>query len=166
MPIYVLDSNFFIQAHRFHYPIDVASGFWNKIKHLADQGKVISIDKVKDEIYGKNDALEAWCRTNLPLDFFKDTSSVIPEYVQVTAWAMSRRNHYLPNAINEFLDADEADAFLVSYCLSDPTNRIVVTQEISEPGRKNKVKIPEACIALNVPYLNTIEMLRQLGETF
>jgi hypothetical protein len=47
MPVYVLDSNFFIQAHRFHYPIDVAAGFWNKVRQLAEEGRVISIDKVK-----------------------------------------------------------------------------------------------------------------------
>jgi hypothetical protein len=99
-------------------------------------------------------------------DFFQDTSVVMAAYAQVTAWAMSRREHYLPNALNEFLDAEEADAFLVAYCLAENTNRFVVTQEISEPNRQNKVKIPDACNALNVSYVNTIEMFRQLGETF
>ncbi len=166
MSVYVLDSNFFIQAHRFHYPIDVAAGFWNKVRQLAEQGKVISIDKVKKELYNKNDALEDWCRNNLPYVFFKDTSAIMASYAQVTSWAMSRSGHYLPNALNEFLDADEADAFLVAYCLEDPVNRFVVTQEISEPNRQNKVKIPDACIALNVSYMNTIKMFRHLGETF
>jgi len=166
MSVYVLDSNFFIQAHRFYYPIDVAAGFWNKVRQLAEQGKVISIDKVKKELYDKNDALEDWCRNNLPENFFKDTSEVMAAYAQVTAWAMARNRHYLPNALNEFLNADEADAFLVAYCLADSTNRFVVTHEISEPNRKNRVKIPDACIALNVTYVNTIEMFRQLGETF
>ncbi len=166
MLVYVLDSNFFIQAHRFHYPIDVAAGFWNKVRQLAEQGRIISIDKVKKELYDKNDALEDWCRNNLPDDFFKDTSILMPVYAQVTAWAMSRSGHYLPNALNEFLDADEADAFLVAYCLPEITNRILVTQEVSEPNRKNKVKIPDACIALNISFVNTIEMFRQLEETF
>jgi hypothetical protein len=166
MPVYVLDSNFFIQAHRFHYPIDVATGFWNKVRQLAEEGRIISIDKVKKELYDKNDALEEWCRNNLPEDFFKDTSVVMAACGQVTSWAMSRSSHYLTNALNEFLDADEADAFLVAYCLADPATKFVVTQEVSEPNRKNKVKIPDACIALNVSYVNTIEMLRQLRETF
>lgn len=127
MEVYVLDSNFFIQAHRVSYPLDIAFSFWNKVKQLADQGKIISIDKVKNELYDKNDALEAWCIDNLPEDFFKDTSHVMAAYGQVTSWAISRSGHYLPNALNEFLDADEADAFLVSYCLADNTNRFVVT---------------------------------------
>ncbi len=140
MPVYVLDSNFFIEAHRNNYPLDVAIGFWNKVRQLAEEGKVISIDKVRREIYDKNDALEDWCRNNLPKDFFKDTSVVMNEYAQVATWAISKSEHYLPNALNEFLNADEADAFLVAYCLADPANRCVVTQEISEPNRRNKVK--------------------------
>jgi len=166
MPIYVLDSNFFIQAHRFYYPIDVAAGFWNKVRDLAEEGKIISIDKVKAELYDKNDALEEWCKNNLPDDFFKDTSTVLGAYGQVTAWAASKSGHYLPNALNEFLDADEADAFLVAYCLANADNRFVVTHEVSNPNKRNKVKIPDVCMALNVSYVNTIEMFRQLGETF
>lgn len=60
MPIFVADSNFFIEAHRVNYPIDIATGFWNKIKELAERGDIISIDKVKDELYDHNDELENW----------------------------------------------------------------------------------------------------------
>ena len=44
MGLYVIDSNFFIQAHRESYPLDIAFSFWNKVKHLADEGKITSID--------------------------------------------------------------------------------------------------------------------------
>ena len=166
MKIYVVDSNFFIQAHRVNYPLDIAFSFWNKVKELANSGRIISIDKVKNELYDKNDDLEDWCKVNLPENFFKSTDDVMAEYARVTAWAISMNNHYLPNALNEFLDADEADAFLVAYSLADDQNRIIVTHEVSQPKRKNRIKIPEACSPFNVRYLNTIEMLREIGETF
>ena len=165
MSVYVIDSNFFIQAHRVYYPLDVAYSFWQKVKQLAHEGKIISIDKVKDEIFDHNDELEEWCKENLPDDFFKDSSSTILEYSQVTAWAISKNDHFLPQALNEFLDANEADAFIIAFVLND-SNKILVTQETSEPFRRNKVKIPDACIALNVRYLNVMEMFRQLNETF
>ncbi len=82
----------------------------------------------------------------------------------VSSWAISKSDHYMQNALNEFLD--EADAFIVAYALFDHDNRIIVTQETSEPNRKNKVKIPDACNALNVQFVNTMDMFRQLGETF
>ena len=36
MPIYIVDSNFFIEAHRINYPIDIALSYWEKIKKFAD----------------------------------------------------------------------------------------------------------------------------------
>jgi hypothetical protein len=166
MSLYVVDSNFFIEAHRSTYPIDVAQSFWNKVKQMANENKIISIDKVKKEIYDHEDALKTWCVDNLPTDFFKDTTTIINEYTIVASWAGSRRGHYLPNALAEFLHADQADAYLVSYSLADTVNRVLVTQEISNTNQKNKIKIPEPCNALGVQFCNTIEMFRRLGETF
>jgi len=166
MSIYVVDSNFFIQAHRVTYPLDIAFSFWKKVKQLAEEGKIISIDKVKTEIYSNNDALKEWCQANLPDDFFKDSSRIMASYAQVSTWAISRSAHYLPRALNEFLDADEADAFIVAFALTDTGNRIVVTQEVSEPNRRNKIKIPDACNAFDVQFVNTMDMFRQLGESF
>lgn len=164
--IYILDSNFFIQAHRSTYPLDVALGFWDKVKSLAESGVIVSIDKVRDELYDKNDDLEDWCKRNLPDGFFKDTSSVMAEYARVSAWAYSKSSHFLPNALNEFLDAGEADAFLIAYTLAGTNTRCIVTQEVSNPQRKNKVKIPDCCDNLNVSYVNVMDMFRLLRETF
>lgn len=166
MKEYVLDSNFFIQAHRATYPLDVAKSFWLKVSELARTGKIISIDKVKNELFNKNDELEDWCKTNLPDDFFKKSSNALNEYSQVSSWAISKRDHYLQNAINEFLDVDEADAFLVAYVLEKIEFRVLVTQEVSDPNRKNKIKMPEPCNHFGVRYMNTIEMFRKLGITF
>lgn len=77
-----------------------------------------------------------------------------------------KEKSFSPNALNEFLDADEADAFLIAYALADKNNRIIVTQEISEPNAKRKVKIPEPCLVFDIKYLNTIELFRKLGISF
>jgi Domain of unknown function (DUF4411) len=166
MSVYIVDSNFFIQAHRASYPLDVATSFWNKVIQLAEEDKIISIDKVKNEIFKNEDGLKQWCEINLPDNFFRDTSTIISQYSQIATWAASKSEHYLPNALAEFLNADEADAWLIAYALADTIGNILVTHELSEPGRKNKIKIPDVCIANGIQYCNTIEMLRQLGERF
>jgi len=166
MPIFLADSNFFIEAHRATYPIDVAHSFWHKVKQLADVGRIISIDKVRKELFEHEDALKLWCVDNLPQDFFKDTTTVIQQYSQIAAWAASMSSQYLPVALAEFLDADEADAHIVAYALADKATRIITTQKVSQPNRRNKIKKPEACNAFEVQYCNTIEMFRKLGEFF
>lgn len=165
MSTYVVDSNFFIQAHRAHYPFDVAVSFWDKVKQLAHTQRIISIDKVKDEIYGHNDTLEDWCRINLPQDFFKTTNSVMREYARISNWAQAKKDQYRPRAIQEFLGSAEADAFLVAYVLNNDDTKII-TQEVSAPNIKTKIKIPEVCNAFNVEFMNVINMFRDLGETF
>jgi hypothetical protein len=57
MSVFIVDSNFFIQAHRANYPLDIAITFWKKVKELADNGSIVSIDKVKHEIYQNDDEL-------------------------------------------------------------------------------------------------------------
>jgi len=164
MSVFVVDSNFFIQAHRAVYPLDVVVSFWEVLRKLANDGVIISIDKVKNEIYQNNDELKGWCKDNLPDDFFKSSETAIVEYGEVVAWTMSKIDHFLPKAIDEFMDSEEADAWIVSYCLKH--EYLLITHEISQPGRKNKIKIPEPCKALGVSHLDTIGMFRQLGIQF
>ena len=73
MSKFIVDSNFFIQAHRSIYPLDVVQSFWLKVKSLSQNGIIVSIDKVKKEIFDNSsheDELKLWCEANLPNDFF------------------------------------------------------------------------------------------------
>jgi hypothetical protein len=58
MSAFVVDSNFFIQAHRVTYPLDIALSFWKKIRQLASESKIISIDKVRNELFTNDDLLK------------------------------------------------------------------------------------------------------------
>lgn len=100
MPKFIVDSNFFIEAHRVNYPIDIATGFWNKVKDLAEKGVLISIDKVKEELYDHNDELELWCKENIPVGFFKDSTEALIYYGTISQWAITNKNGYTPGAVN------------------------------------------------------------------
>lgn len=160
VPPFLLDSNFFIQAYRFHYPLDVVPGFWMKVKELAENGTLISIDKVQQEIFRNKDDLTAWCIDYLPEDFFKDSSIVLPSYTKIVGWVNSRTPPYTRPALNEFLDADEADAWLVAYALANGNS--IVTHETSEPRRISKVKASP----FGIKCYTTIELFRELKEVF
>lgn len=167
MSKFIVDSNFFIEAHRSIYPLDVVQSFWTKIKSLADNGIILSVDKVKREIYDNSsheDELKIWCETNLPNDFFVNTDSVLQNYITIVDWTNSMSHHYKNRAIQEFLETDLADPWLVTFAMSN--NWTIVTYEKSEPNRQNRIKIPEVCNQFNVRYINTIEMLRELNENF
>lgn len=165
MSLYLVDSNFFIQAHRLYYPLDVIASFWSKVSQLSDQGIIKSIDKVKIEIYDNSaheDELKAWCQSHLSTDFFISTESSIANYAQIAQWASSMSHQYHKNAIDEFLATNLADPWLVAHAMGQKIT--IVTYEKSEPYIKRKIKIPEVCNQFGVRYINTIEMLRELKE--
>ena len=163
--VYVVDTNFFIQAHRVSYPIDVVPSFWNKVKELADAGIIISIDKVKKEIYNNEDELKNWCENNLSSGFWKDSDTILREYSRIANWSVSQTGRYTQNAIQEFLDADEADAFLVAFTLAEIDNNKIVTYERSS-NKRDRIKIPDVCAVFGVQYLEPIAMFRELREKF
>lgn len=118
MADYVLDTNFFVQAHRSTYPLDIATGFWTALKSIAEDDIVCSIDKVHDEIFTNDDDLTEWIDSSLPDSFFRvtGTDQVVQSYQELAPWVVGRGDHYREAAINEFLEYDNADAWLIAYC--------------------------------------------------
>ncbi|WP_374540203.1 DUF4411 family protein [Flavobacterium sp.] len=158
---FLLDSNFFIEAYRTSYPFDVVPSFWMKVKELAEQRKIISIDKVKKELLQNKDELSDWIIDNLPEDFFKDTSSEMTNYATLIGWVYSKSDQYSPTAISEFLDADEADAWLIAFAMTYGNQ--IVTHEVSKPNSKSRVMLPDAANPFNIICIKTIDLFRALG---
>ncbi|MFN0215799.1 MAG: DUF4411 family protein [Saprospiraceae bacterium] len=163
MPPFLLDANFFIEAYRKGFPMDVVPSFWDKLKELSIVSKVISLDKVKAEIFKHEDALKQWCENHLPENFFYDSSEVILVYGEVVRWAHSKRdNPYTQAALDVFMDADTADAWLVAYALQHGLP--LVTNEVSAPDSKRSIKIPDVCRPFGVQVYQPMDMFRALGE--
>ena len=150
---YLLDSDVFIQAKNLHYGFDFCPAFWEWIDIGAAGGTVLSIDKVRDELIGGGDDLAAWAQQRGEEFFLKPDADVLASLRAVSAWASGAG--YEQAAVNIFLQA--ADYYLVAH--AHAANHVVVTHEVPSPSLK-KIKIPDACIGLNVKCVNPFEMLR------
>lgn len=162
--VFILDTNVFIEAYRKNYPFDVFPGFWLTLKELADNGRIISIDKVKQEIVIQKDELSEWIKTVMTVKFFKSTNTeaIIFPLKQLAEWANKNENNYTSNAVNDFLQSTRADMWLIAYALSIGGTGTIVTQETSAPEQKSKIKIPDVCKQFGIEYSDTIGMLRRL----
>ena len=156
---YLLDANVFIQAKNLHYGFDICPGFWDWLIQANAQGKVYSIEKVKDELEAGNDELAAWARARGETFFLPPDMQVAQAFGQVSAWV--KQAGYEPAALNTFLQV--ADYYLVAHALAH--NFIVVTHEVPASTRK-KVKIPNVCIGLGIKHMTPYEMLRHEGAKF
>lgn len=154
MTRYLLDANVFIQAKNLHYGFDFCPAFWDWIEQKAAAGIVGSIEKVGDELIGFGDDLSDWA-TGMGEDFFASpTPEVLPALTSVGQWAVSQ--NYDPAASSAFMQV--ADCWLVAAALAQQS--VVVTHEKPGSGSIKKIKIPDACVGLDVKCMTPYELLR------
>jgi len=150
---YLLDTNVFIQAKNLHYGLDFCPAFWDWLIANNGAGNVFSIEKVGDEIEAVADELSNWAKPLGEGFFLKPDAALLPALGATSTWATGQ--NYEPAAVNTFLQV--ADYYLVAHALAH--GYTVVTHEIAAASTK-KIKIPNACIGLNLKCMTPYEMLR------
>lgn len=158
---YLLDSNIFIQSHRFEYRFSFCGGFWELLKTLHKAKRIFSINAVKKELFKGNDPLSEWVKT-LPESFFLDERDLITQshYGRLINWAQSN-TQFNDNAKLKFA-SEHADPWLVAYAAAN--NMKLVTHEIYNADTKKVIKIPVAARELGVVCVNMYDFLDLLSE--
>jgi hypothetical protein len=164
-PIYVLDANVFVQAHRRHYAFEICPGFWDFAIHHHQTTRIISIDRVRDEIAaGDADALETWVRRTAPRTLFASTADpkVTASFMAMVRWVQTQQQ-FKREAKEQF--AQVADGWLVAYAKTHD-HHIVVTHEEFSPDAKKRVPLPNVCRQFGVEYIDPFTMLKTLKARF
>ena len=157
---YLLDSDTFIQAKNLHYRFVICPGYWDWIVDAHTRHLVYSIAKVHGELTAGHDQLSVWAKAQPKGFFLHPNQEVLRRMVDVNTWV--NRQSFTSAAKSEF--ANKADSWLIAHAFAH--GYCVVTHERSEPLRKNKVKIPDVCIGLNVQFKNPFTMLEDEGARF
>lgn len=160
---YLLDANPLIEAKNRYYGFDICPGFWQAVLTQHAAKRVFSIDRIESELQEQKDELSQWVKEQVPETFFKKTKdkSVVDEFQEMVKWVYSVQR-FTPAAKSSF--ASGADGWVVAYAkVNDLT---VVTHEQYAAEAKRTVPIPNLCLEFRVAYVNTFEMLRELGEGF
>jgi hypothetical protein len=161
---YIIDANTFMEAARGYYAFDFARPFWNSLVGYAQRNRIISLDKVLDEINKGNDELKVWANRDFVSYFAESqTSAVIQQYATLVNWA-DRQPNYLQLAKDEFMEDDNADAWIIAYAMAHDCT--VVTDELPNPNSKKRIFIPDVCNAFGVPFCDIFTMLRAVNFSF
>jgi hypothetical protein len=162
---FVLDSDVFIAAKNAYYAFDICPGFWSGILRAFQQGRVRSIDRIRNELLAgqREEDLVQWVRNEVPGPFFHDSNAgdVSAAFADVMLW-VQRNGQYFDRAKAKF--ATEADGWLVAYSMVHGT--AVVTNEQPRPESRNRVLLPDVCVQFQVPFKDTFVMLRELAIRF
>ena len=156
---YLLDANVFISAKNLHYGLDFCPAFWDWIIANNASGEVFSIEKVGDEVLALADELSVWADARGAGFFLRPDADIFPALAAVSARASGQR--YEPSAVSTFLQV--ADYYLVAHALAG--THTVVTHEVPSASTR-KIKIPDACIGLNIKCMTPFEMLRRERARF
>ena len=159
--MYVLDANVFMTAHHDYYAPDLCPGFWECLQHYSRARRLLSIDRVRNEIVSP-DKLVRWVK-QAPSDLFRSSAQgeVVDAFSEMQTWVQGN-GQFLSPAKDEF--ARVADGWLAAY--AKVHGAIVVTQEVFDPNVRRRVPLPNVCKEFDVPYRNTFETLRELGVRF
>ncbi|HMT20798.1 MAG TPA: DUF4411 family protein, partial [Promineifilum sp.] len=87
-PVYVLDTSVLIEAANRYYAFDIAPSFWQQLLIFAEQGHVVSIDKVKKELLRGTDELADWARNDFSFAFASTAEpDILTGYASIIAWS-------------------------------------------------------------------------------
>lgn len=156
---YLLDTNIFIQARNLQYGFDFCPAFWDWLEQNNEARKVFSIQQVSDELQAGGDDLSDWAAARGDRFFLPPDAAVLPVLPIVSTWAAGQ--NYEPAAVNTFLQV--ADYWLVAFALAH--GHTVVTHEVPA-NTMRKIKIPNACVGLNLHFMTPYQMLRHERARF
>lgn len=146
--VYIIDTCSLVAMSE-TYPKDVFPGVWEKVDGLIDQGAILSVEDVYEELSSKDDEVFQWAK--LRGSIFKGLGSSIQnsaiEILQTHANLLDLKNN-----------KSSADPFLIA--TARVHGGVVVTEE-DFSGGIHKSKIPDVCRDYKVECINLLEMLRR-----
>ena len=143
-------------------PLIWSHHFGKNLLTKQERERILSIDKVKAELDGKEDMLKEWANDNFAQWFeVTYTEDVLKEYGKAMKWIEA--SDFRDKAKKDFTSKDNADAWIIACAMA--REYVVVTHEQFKPGIRRKVPIPNVCRKFGVRSLDTFEMLRGLGIT-
>lgn len=161
---YLFDSDVLISSARLHYHPNYCGAFWDWIAAGHQAGIFYSIDKVKDELLnGDEDPLSGWAESPILAGFFQKSIASLPYWGPLTVHANDPKRKYKDSAKAKFLNADKADAWLISHAAHNK-NFTIVTNEVSAPESKREIKLPDASKWLEVPTITIHPVLHKFAK--
>ncbi|MET0119257.1 MAG: DUF4411 family protein [Sedimenticola sp.] len=148
--LYVIDTCSLVAMTEI-YPHDVFPGVWEKVDELIDDGKIISVDDVYEELSSKDDDIYKWA--GIRNHIFKELDDAIQE----SAIEILSTHSNLIDLKNK---KSSADPFLIATARIH--GGIVVTEEDFSGGHHSS-KIPDVCRDYKMGCINLLDMLRLEG---
>lgn len=143
---YSIDTSALIEGWYRRFPPDIVPGFWDNLDELIQNGNLKATEEVLVELEKKHDVIHNWVkeRENLFILIDEEIQFVVREILS---------NH--KTLIDSRRNRSSADPFVIA--LAKINSSIVITEELPTQS-DNRPHIPDVCDALNIEYINLIDL--------
>jgi len=152
---YCLDANVYMEGWNKYYSMRLCPSYWEIINDLGAQGKVFSPIEVKREILQHDGGLAKWIKGKDHL--FRD----ITQSVQVNMREIMRN---YPRLVDSTRQRSLADPWVIAHAKA--ADATVVTKENPAGIRSKRIKIPDVCNAMGVPWIDDFSFAAEIGIQF
>lgn len=165
-PIFLLDTNVFIDPYKKYYAPDLVPKFWPYIENSIKNGNIAILDLFYDELAKGKDDLTNWLETiNPPIINHRETN-IVKAYGEVINHIASC-GFYSQNVRMNWDDIQNADPWLIACAMGCDYTLITFEQSIGKLSKQNhasnRLKIPDVCKSLNVTCFDLFDMMRALS---
>lgn len=156
-PVYVVDTNVYMDWQARFYPTDVFFSLIARIDGLISENRFVSPELVHEELDAVGTGeLSKWADQRRPI--------WVPSS-EILSGALSIQSRF-PGLLDPKAEYEEADAYVIALALQ--RDGIVVTSE-TPASEKRKPKrefyVPDVCRELGIPCINLLGLMRKEGWT-
>ena len=156
---YCLDANVLIQAWQKYYSPKFCPDYWIILDELGKQGKIFIPQMVNEEIIRTDDDLSKWLK--------KSSISVLEIDANVTNLLkiIFAADPSHKNLVDNTKQRSLADPWLIAHAINE--NAIIVTKEEKvTAANSSRIKIPNVCDNMGVPWINDFQLIDKLNIQF
>jgi predicted nucleic acid-binding protein len=155
---YCLDANVLIQAWRKYYSPKFCPEYWKLLGRLGHAGRIFLPSHVADEINKTEDDLSDWLK-----------GSGIPIYPVEESVTLCLKQIYEADKKHKFLvdstrQRSMADPWVIAHAMNQ--NGCVVTKEVKETAKTNRIKIPNVCETMGIRCIDDFQLIEELQIRF
>ena len=155
MKRYCLDANVFIEGWNGYYSMELCPEYWDILDKLALENRIFSPVEVMKEIEKTDDNLKKWAKARPHL--FMEITVEVQEHLRKIMASHGR-------LVDSIKQRSIADPWVIAFAMAE--NAVVVTKEAASAAPTKRIKIPDVCQALNVPWMNDFQFAREIGIRF
>ena len=162
---FLIDTNSFIAPYRQYYAFDFTRAFWEQLEQNINDGKIVMLDMVPDEILCVNDELKDWGK-KLHREQCIDhrEPQILLHYREIMQY-LQDCPYYKQTALDEWAIETVADPWLIAAAKAH--NCAIVTFEMpnTNPNARQPwkmPKIPNVANEFGVQTENLFSMMRTL----